>query len=142
MDPNSTHQQWSEWEFTVRLLWAPFFRVTLQDVEYNVATFMRKGFGSSSRMKMEKKQRVVSGELRDTWVFTVQTEAANVNDPGKRQYMLDSVTRFMENGLGKVDVGMEVRLLAGSPEDGKPAEQWLIMPPSVVTTKMIMGDTP
>lgn len=141
MDPNSRNQQWSEWEFTVQLLWTPFFRVTHADVDANVARFMRKGFGSSSRMKIVRQQGVVEGVLRDRWIFTVQTEAANANDPGKRQYLLDNVTRFMENGLGRVRVTMEVRLLAGSPEDGRPAEQWLILPPSIITTAQIWGSS-
>ena len=126
MDPNSRNQQWSQWVFAVDLLRRSFFEVSFATVKANVARFMRKGFGSAARCRIEQKI-TPAGSTR--YVVTVQAEGANANDPEKRAYMETCVRRFMENGLGRVRVSMEVSLLAGSPEDGRPADQWLIMPP-------------
>lgn len=124
MDPNSTNQQWSQWTFIATH--PQKIKIPFTVVKENVARFMRKGFGSTARMKVER-DLIPSGDTR--WRFTIQVEGANANDPDKRFYMQECVTTFLKIGFGPAtSVVMEVRLLAGKPEDGRPADQWLIMP--------------
>lgn len=135
MDPNSQNQQWSQWTFTVTH--TPGRVLPFALVKENAARFFRKGFGSSSRMKIERGR---TGRGLVWWEFKVQTEGANANDPDKRAYLQMAVEQFMANGFGpEATVAMEVALLAGAPEDGRPADQWLILPPSIPSTAKAIG---
>lgn len=133
MDPNSRNQQWSEWTFTVTH--APNVAIAFGVVKENVARFLRKLYGSASQMKIDR-TRTRRGAVK--WVFKVQAEAANVTDSRWRGVVQESVSEFMFNGFGPSAVTrMEVRLLAGRPDDGKPAAQWLIMPPPLRFTDFL-----
>lgn len=138
MDPNSYNQQWSEWKFTVTH--SPSVARSFPEVKENVARFFRKGFGSASRMKIDR-GRTRRGQV--LWLFTVQTEGANATDPQHRAYMQDAVTKFMFNGFGPTTVtALEVKLLAGRPDDGRPADQWLILPRIKSTAELFPPNPP
>lgn len=143
MNPNSQNQQWSEWAFVVK----PGFTRRLrpfEEVKSNVARFLRKLFGSSARMRILHKQEVRDGLYKDrwdTWEFFVQVENANANDPDKRVFVENVVRHFMRVGFGDgTTTTLEVRLLAGRPEDGRPADQWLILPPALRFPNVVGGE--
>jgi 1,2-phenylacetyl-CoA epoxidase PaaB subunit len=135
MDPNTEHQQWSEWRFYIesdRPL--PF-----QLIKSNFARFFRKLFGTAGQVNVTR-GRTPTGLV--WWMIQAQVEAANVNDPGKRTWVQSQAAGFVQQGMGpQARLTMEVSLLAGRPENGQPANQWLIMP-SVIEPNVMYGVKP
>ena len=139
MDPNSQHQEWSEWAFTVVLPTEtprPY-----GEVKKNVARFMRKLFGQAARMRLRQESEldVLTRRTHTVWRFVIQAENANANDPDKRVYVEDVVRHFMRNGFGPHILTMDVKLLAGKREDGEPAEQWIFLPPALHFPNIVGG---
>lgn len=82
---------------------------------------MRKGFGSSSQMRIRK--------IGLQYVIEVRTEGKPVHDPGFVKYMADSFSKFFKVGFGNgTTTETEAKLEAGSRQDGTPAEQLMILP--------------
>lgn len=128
MDPNSTHQVWSEWTFTVTTPPSPLRRRSFREMESAVARFLRRLFGSVGRAKLAE-TATASNLDANCWAVTAQVEGANVTDPAYRAYVQEAANTFFVTGLGpRTIVTVTATLLAGSPENGKPPAQWLAMP--------------
>ena len=119
MDPNSHHQLWSRWEFTVfdNGRHPPF-----KDVKENAARWIRMGFGSAGQIRVQEKL--------STWVITLDVEGVPAHD---QEYvasvLLQFQKNFVEKGWGPLAVGIvEAKVLAGDKQDGKPREQLVVMP--------------
>lgn len=118
IDPNSTHQVWSRWTFTVADLGA---HPDYKSVKSNFARWARKGFGSVARAKVEEKI--------DTWVMLVEAEGVPVQDPTYRTAVQLGFDRFVEQGWGHLGIGkVDAELLAGENDSGKPRTQLVVMP--------------
>jgi len=119
IDPNTQHQLWSEWRFEVFDCGKhpPF-----EDVKTNAARWVRMGFGSVGRMRVEERVR--------SWAIVVQVEGVPANDPSYvRSVRQQFQKHFVEKGWGPLAVGIvEVKLLAGDIQDGKPPQQLVVMP--------------
>lgn len=119
MNPNSANQRWSKW------VWFVVPGRTLQrsfaEVKINCARFGRKAFGAASQMNITQTGR--------GYLIEVLTEGHPVHDPDYLRYMRENWQRFFETGFG---VGtkskLTAKLMAGSPQNGKPADQMIIMP--------------
>lgn len=121
MDPNSRHQIWSLWTFTVTP--GRNMRRTFEEVKAQCARFGRKAFGSASQMKVER-----NGVGQ--WIVKVRTERHPVHDPRYVEHQRMHWQRFFENGFGVgTQVTLQAKLEAGSRDDGTPADQLIIIPP-------------
>lgn len=118
-NPNSQNQVWSEWSFTIR---EGGQHVPLKDLEYNVARWLRKGFGSVGKVRV---RQTVMG-----WIVEAILEGAPVQDPAFITSVAEQFQHsFVEPGLGCLASSrVRARLLAGSPQDGRARHQWVEMP--------------
>lgn len=123
MNPNSAHQLWSLWTFTVH----PQYRGELdfEVIKSNCARFGRKAFGGASQMW-------VGLDRYDTGlvcVVKVRTEGSPINDTGFVEYMVKMWGKFFRNGFGEGSrVLHEVKWEAGDRGDGRPPDQLIILP--------------
>ena len=123
MNPNSGNQLWSHWTFNVfpgRLL-----RRTFADVKANVARFGRKGFGSATEC------RIKEGLSYGVHYYLVEfrTEGKPAHDPQYVKYMGESFEKFFAVAFGPgTETHLDVKVEAGSKQDGKPASQLIILP--------------
>ena len=119
MNPNSQHQMWSKWTWQVRP--GRLLRRSYAEVQTNCARFGRKAFGAASQMRIH--------QTRDGWAVECLTEGHPVNDESFRSYMAECWETFFIRGFGiGTVVKMTVQRMAGSPENGKPADQLIMMP--------------
>ena len=116
MDPNSCHQLWSQWIFTIREI----RHVPRKDVECNVARWLSQGFGHAGAYKVKRQAR--------GWEIRAVIEGKPAHDPA----YVASVRRafrdhFVARGWGQLGaVGeVSVRILAGDRQDGRPPAQWI-----------------
>lgn len=131
IDPNSQHQLWSEWIFTI---YTGSKRAPFGEVKYNAAKWLRQGFGSVGRAKLE--EQIVTATLPDhskvlenVVVITVQVEGAPAHDPGYVASVRRGLSRFVEQGWGAMAAStVTVRVLAGDVQDGTPRQQLVVMP--------------
>lgn len=129
-NPNSQHQRWSHWAFYVRA--SSSKRPPVQEVRVNAQRYFKAGFGTAGRV------RVIQRGL--LYIIEVQVEGPPVHDPGYRAAVKkDFADKFMFKGFGAsaLLVRFNAKLLAGSPEDGRPADQLLVLP----TIPLILEDT-
>lgn len=119
MDPNTQHQLWSAWTFTVREAGR---QVPRADVELNAARWLRKGFGSVGECRVV---RTIEG-----WRIEARVEGVPAHDPGyvasvEREFR----ARFVAQGWGVLASGdVKVRILAGDVQDGRPRSQLVMLP--------------
>ncbi len=114
-NPNSTHQLWSMWVFTIRVAGKDAPRA---DVEYNVAKWLRMGFGSAGRVRVS---RTIYG-----WKIQVMIEGKPAHDPDYVASVKKHFEDFVAKGFGVLATGeVQVKVLAGDKQDGKPAEQMI-----------------
>ena len=119
MDPNSHHQLWSRWEFTII---ESGKHPPLAEVKNAAARWFRTGFGTAGRFRIEERVR--------TWVITLEVEGAPAHDPDyvaavSLQFQRD----FVEKGWGQLAVGVvEAKVIAGDRQNGKPRDQLVVMP--------------
>lgn len=119
MDPNSQNQRWSRWAFVVhdagRL-------VPREDVKANVSRWLRIGFGSAGKARIQR--------TRDGWRIEAVVEGADAHDPAYVANVRQQFQRnFVEKGWGPAAWSeVSAGLLAGSAQDGKPPAQWVEMP--------------
>jgi hypothetical protein len=125
VDPNSTHQRWSAWRITLR---HPLRWPEVAEVRENAMRFARRVFRSSVG-------QVRCDRAADGYVIQVRIEGPAVTDPAYvRAVGRAWQTRFAVPGLGAtVQTTMTARLLAGSPDDGRPRAQLIVAPPLVLT---------
>lgn len=119
VNPNSQHQLWSRWTFSIFELGK---RVPFADVRVNAARWLRKGFGSVGRAKVDK---TMTG-----YEITLEVEGVPAHDPAYVASVKDEFQRhFVEKGWNAMTVGTaDVAILAGDAQDGKPASQLVVMP--------------
>lgn len=119
MNPNGQNQLWSRWTFVVRECGK---HVPRKDVEYNVAKWLRIGFGSVGSVRVRRRGL--------EWVIDFIAEGKPAHDP---QYVAhvrrEFEQRFVANGWGMGALGtVSARVIAGSLQDGRPSEQWVGIP--------------
>ena len=118
MNPNSANQRWSLWEY--RVYPDVTKRPDFQTVKVNCARFGRLVFGSVSEMRIEE---------RSYWEIAVLTEGHPVHDPVYTEWIHAQWRKFFQEGFGSACVVQcHARLEAGDRQDGKPADQLIIMP--------------
>jgi len=123
LNPNSAHQIWSRWTFTVTP-GRPVVRA-FAEVQGHSARFGRKAFGAASEMKVECR-----GEA---WTIDVRTEGHPVHEDAYVTWMTAQWSRFFKAGFGiGTVVECVTKLEAGSRQDGRPADQLIIVPPIAV----------
>jgi hypothetical protein len=137
MDPNSQHQMWSLWTWTViperrqpvkqysfsgpygEMVKVP---LTIEIIKTNVAKFANKCFGNTGQMNVSQYS---DGKVE----IKVRVEGHPVHDPAYVQHVRDSWKRFLLNGFGqRTTIEFSAKLEAGNAQDGKPAEQLIILP--------------
>ena len=135
VDPNSKNQIWSVWEY--RIYPDGTKRPDFQTVKENFARFGRLVFGSVSEMK------IVCGTDEYShlyWEVTIRTEGHPVHDPAYADWTHDKWLKFFAEGFGQhSQIRYSAKLEAGDRQDGKPADQLLIMPNLVAKTKLFGG---
>lgn len=123
-EPNSTHQRWSRWTFTIT---SPTRRPSGQEVLDNFRRFVRVVFRSSigeARVRMNR---------GDTYELSLHIEGPPVHDAAYRAAMARTwLARFVRPGFGPdATMTMDATLLAGSYEDGRPSTHLIVAPPIV-----------
>jgi hypothetical protein len=122
MNPNSAHQCWSLWEYTV----VPERRraVSFPLVQSNTARFGRKAFGSTGQLQVRRAARA--------WRVRILTEGAPIQDPTYVRWMHAQWRRFFRQGFGAgATITSRARLLAGQ-VDSRPPDQLILLPSLVV----------
>lgn len=124
MNPNSTHQMWSFWEYRVYPdgTKRPPFAV----VKTNCARFGRLTFGSASEMRLTE---AMDADRRLYWEIAVRSEGHPVHDPLYVEWMHEQWRTFLRNGFGGgCEIRVHARLEAGDRQDGTPPDQLIILP--------------
>jgi hypothetical protein len=132
MNPNSVNQVWSRWTATVvpdRTRALP----SHEQVRDNCARFYRKAFGSATEL------HIVASPA--TWTIDCRTEGHPAHDPNYQAYMTSNLQKFLLNGFGpRASIQFDVRLEAGSRQDGTPPDQLIIGPPAVVLQNSLLQE--
>lgn len=138
MNPNSRNQRWSKWVVTATLPRratheGPAFFAAMQ---HDAGTLMRDTFGSAGQARVT----VFRDTTHERWIVETVVEGADVHDPGYRARTCLALETHYRTGFGPLaTVVAEAGMLAGSAEDGTPADQWLVMPTigSVLTAQEV-----
>jgi hypothetical protein len=121
MDVNSQHQIWSRWTFVV--VADKRKMPSMLECRENARKFFREGFGSIGRAKID--------QYDQTYVFVVEVEGPPAHDPEYRKSVARQFKKnFINRGFGYSArlQDMEVRILSGDKQDGKPADQMIVLP--------------
>lgn len=122
LDPNSAHQLWSHWLFRI---WPCGRYPPIREVEANAARWLRSGFGSVGQVRVT--ERVEHG-LAATWIEAM-IEGRPAHDPEYVASVRRGFRKFVDEGWGRLaQMKLEVRVLAGDLQDGKPREQVVVIP--------------
>lgn len=120
IDPNSAHQLWTRWTFRVNGRRVPFAEAKL-----NIARWLSKGFGSVGRASITER---ATGQI----VTVCEVEGAPAHDPGYVASVRRSFRQFVAQGWGVAAVeSVDVEILAGDTQDGRPPAQLVVMPPPI-----------
>jgi hypothetical protein len=137
MNPNSGNQRWSKWIFTI--VPGPRHKVlarSFADVKANAARFAKRGFKSATSMRVTYQLRDFGVRKINVYVIEVLTEGHDVHDPAYVDYVKREWTVFAEKGFGPgTTLELEARLMAGSRQDGTPADQLIIAPSVALPTR-------
>jgi hypothetical protein len=119
VDPNGQNQTWSQWTFSIRECGR---HASYREIELNVARWLRMGFGSVGKVRV---RQTILG-----WIIETIVEGVPVQDPSYTTHVAQQFQRcFVEPGLGMFATSkVTSRLIAGSPQDGRPRMQWVEMP--------------
>jgi hypothetical protein len=123
-NPNSKHQLWSRWTFGVQA--DPSKLPAMQECAENFRRWAKAGFQSSAGRGRVDQPDVL------TYVFQVEIEGPPATDPEFREHVKRQfIAHFMFPGFGFSSslVQFDVKILAGSRDDGTPADQLVVMPP-------------
>lgn len=132
MDPNSRHQQWSDWIFTIDVYGPRKPRPS--EVKLNFGKLARSIFGSAGRM-LVMAEGVPKPSPHVRWTIRIQVDTESVHDPLWRNTVRAKFAQAAEQGFGKqIAVSMHVDLLAGENADGRPPDQWIALPMLEVAT--------
>jgi len=119
MNPNSQHQLWTMWDYTV--VPDPPRHPSFAQVRENCVRFARLAFGSAGQIQIVQKRR--------SWHVRVLAEGLPGHDPAFADWMHAQWLRFFQHGFGaRCHVTNAVKLMAGDPQTGRPADQMLIVP--------------
>lgn len=119
MNPNSQNQIWSKWVWFI--VPGVIKQRSFSVVKDNIARFGIKAFGSGSQARIRQTGR--------GYILEILTEGHPVHDPAFKQYMKENWEKFFVSGFGNgTTVKMTAKLMAGSGQEGKPADQMLILP--------------
>lgn len=118
MNPNSANQYWSKWVIEV----IPFRPMrSPQEIEVNVARFLRKMFGSTASAKFTLNTTPMQ--------FEVLAEGHPATDPSYVAYCTQNLQKFFTMGFGiGTKVTVAASLKAGSAQDGTPSAQLIVLP--------------
>lgn len=127
IDPNSQHQLWSHWTFTV---YEGGRHAPYADVALNAARWLRAKFGSVARARVEEKLLIQRGISQKYYVIEAQVEGVPAHDPQLVTSVRQSFARdFVFRGWGPLATSdVTAKVMAGSKQDGKPAAQLVVMP--------------
>ena len=124
MNPNSQNQRWSKWQFDIGIAGKDMRVIRIDELQTNFAKFLRKCFGSTAgRAKIVPR----SGGVR----INVLIEGSDITptDPAYVAWVKNAATVFFTGRLGAgAQVSVDGKLMAGLPQNGKPADQMLVMP--------------
>ena len=124
MNPNSSHQRWSLWEY--RVYPDTTKRPPYALVKENCARFGRLIFGSVSEMRI---RCATDHHGRLFWEVAILTEGHPVHEAPYTEWMHAQWRTFFRNGFGpSCEVQAHARLTAGDKQDGMPADQLIVMP--------------
>lgn len=124
MQPNSAHQLWSRWTFGVEA--DPRKLPSFHECVDNFRAWVKIGFQSSAG-----RARLIQPSPT-AYVFQVEIEGPPATDPEFREHVKRQfIAHFMFAGFGFSAslVQFDVKILAGSRDDGTPADQMVVMPP-------------
>lgn len=117
-NPNGQNQRWSRWTFEVYEVGR---HVPKREVEYNAAKWLRAGFGSAGKVRVNW---IVTG-----WRIDCLIEGPPAHDPGFVASVRREFMGFVAKGWGPLSwCSVHTRVLAGSLGDGRPASQLVEMP--------------
>lgn len=122
-DPNSAHQLWSRWIFTIR---ASGNRLpTTADVRENLRTYVRARFRTTvGHVRLDR-------PLLLQYVIALEIEGPPAHDPEYRAYQQRVfAATFVAQGFGpdaRLE-SMEVGILAGDHQDGRQPTQLIVLP--------------
>lgn len=120
IDPNSQHQLWSRWVFSILGKEIP-----LREVEANAANWLRLGFGTVGRARVT--QRVLKGQV--LYIIEAEVEGKPAHDPSFVASVRRAFDSFVYKGWGPLGTGtMSVRILAGDEQSGAPRKQLVVVP--------------
>lgn len=130
MNPNSAHQQWSRWTITVEDRNASRSK---QEILSNARTYFRMLFRSSvGRIRVDRRSTFAYRFVG--WRIVIEIEGPPAQDPAYRKAAAtDILTQFVEKGFRHRRARVDVALLAGQTEDGRPPSQLLVIPPIPVS---------
>lgn len=123
MDPNSAHQIWSHWTFTVESTGrAPRFAL----VKENFARWCRARLSSVGQLKCGQRARGVTM----VWTLEARLEGVAAHDPDLVRFVeADFAREFVDKGFGPLArATVSVRVLAGDVQDGSPRSQLIVTP--------------
>ncbi len=119
MNPNSQHQLWTMWEYSV--IPDPPRHPSFAQVQANCVRFARLAFGSAGQIRIVQQRRA--------WHVKVLAEGLPGHDPAFADWMHAQWLRFFQNGFGAAcRVTHSVKVMAGDAQNGLPPEQMLIVP--------------
>ena len=124
MNVNSQHQLWSLWEY--RVYPDAHSRPSFALVRNNAARFGRLMFGNASQMRI---RCATDAYCRLYWEIAVLSEGHPVHDPQWTEWMHGQWRTFFQKGFGaSCEVQAHARLEAGDRQDGRPADQLIVLP--------------
>lgn len=126
VDPNSAHQRWSRWRFTIEA--DPVKRPTKAEVLDNFRRYAAALFCSTVG---QAQVAIAAGRQGVLYICVVELEGPAVHDATYRDYVQREFAGvFVARGFGPRARlrQMDATLLAGSAEDGQPARQLIVMP--------------
>lgn len=133
MDPNSQHQLWSRWIFGVEA--SPAKLPDVRECVDNARRYFAKAFRSTVG-------RVRCDAQGTYYCFVLEVEGPPAHDPGYMTALKrDVYERFLVPGFGPSVrlVRCEVGVLAGDVQDGRPPDQFLVVPQLPVTTALYVS---
>lgn len=139
MNPNSRHQIWSKWAFTIE---AGRQRPTQGDVLTNARRYFKALFHTSTgqvrvtilseKPSLRRFLQSIRGQLAVIYLIELRIEGPPAHDPDCRETTRRLFVRdFVERGFGAgaVLTRMAVGILAGDHQTGEPPDQLIVLPP-------------